>query len=148
MVEKKVRHSEESEVVSVALTHLYRDMSRAFSQHAGMSHSRFLLLHELMHDGELSQSELQRRLGMEGALLTRFAQQMEVSGVISRRSDPADNRFTLIALTPKGHRLLKSMKTLRESSEELLADGLSKEERRELVRLLKKVQENISRWQK
>ena len=55
----------------VILTHLHPDMLRTFSQHTGMSFSRILVLHA----GEISQAKLGQRLGMEGALLTRFAKQ-------------------------------------------------------------------------
>jgi hypothetical protein len=37
---------------------------------------------------------------MEGARLTCFAKQMEAAGLISRRVDQGDNRFTLITLAP------------------------------------------------
>src|SRR5260221_14245332 len=83
--EKKMHQEHEHESPFVILTHLHRDMSRVFSQHVGMSFSRILVLHELMHAGEISQTELQQRLGMEGALLTRFAKQMEAAGLITRR---------------------------------------------------------------
>lgn len=137
----------ENEVISILLTHLYRDMSRAISQHTGMSFSRVLLLHELMHEGEISQAELQKRLGMEGALVTRFVKQMETSSLVTRRADPKDNRYTLVALTPAGRLELEKMGTLRTESENQLLDGLSKKDKVVMIRALKKIQENISRWQ-
>ena len=128
------------------LSHLHRDMSRMFFQHAGMSLSRFLVLHELMHAGELSQTDLQRRLGMEGALVTRFVKDMEQAGLITRRVNPRDNRFTLVALAPAGRETLEKMKILREASEAQLLDGVSKKEQAIMVNILRRIQENISRW--
>jgi len=122
-------------------------MSRAISQHAGMSFSRLLLLHELMHEGEISQAELQRRLGMEGALVTRFVKQMETSGLVARRADPKDNRYTLVALTSVGRAELQRLDDLREKAEEQLLDGLGSKDKVVLIRALKRVQENISCWQ-
>ncbi len=66
----------------------------------GMSQPRLMLLRELLQTGEISQADLVRRLGMEGTLVTRFVKQMEGSGLLTRRNDPRDNRFTLVALTP------------------------------------------------
>jgi DNA-binding MarR family transcriptional regulator len=137
----------ENEVISILLTHLYRELSRAMSQHAGMSFSRLLVFHELMHEGELSQAELQKRLGMEGALVTRFVKQMETSGLVTRRADPKDNRFTLVSLTPKGREELEKMESLREKSESQLLRGIDQKDKVVLTRALKRIQENISSWQ-
>lgn len=139
------KKDEEDDNLSVILTHVYREMSRAFSQNAGMSISRFLILHELMHSGEISQSDLQEKIGMEGALLTRFAKQMESTGLISRRTDPKDNRYTLVSLTPAGKRLLGEMKTLRRAYESQLLQGLSDDEIRTSSRVMKRILENFSK---
>ncbi len=138
----------ESSSLAVMITHLHRDMARMFLQNAGMSFSRFLVLDELRHAGELSQRELQRRLGIEGALITRFAKEMEKENIVTRRVDPRDNRFTLVALAPAGREILEKMKSLRESSEAQLLEGISKKERAAMVSIIKRIQENISRWEK
>src|SRR6185437_11119099 len=95
-------HPEHEDELFVIMTHLQRDSARIFAQHVGISFSRIMVLHELMHEGELSQRELQQRLSMEGALLTRFVKQMEEAGLITRRADPKDNRLTLVSLADSG----------------------------------------------
>jgi DNA-binding MarR family transcriptional regulator len=129
----------------VLLTHLHRDMSRAFSQQMGISFSRLLLLHELWHAGEISQTELASRLSIEQALLTRFAKQMEAAGLISRRIDPRDNRFTLVSLAPAGRQTLEEMSTLGDAFEAQLLEGVSKEDLAHLVRTMKQIQTNLLR---
>jgi DNA-binding MarR family transcriptional regulator len=131
----------------VILTHLNRDASRAFAQQVGMSLSRIEVLHELMHAGEISQKELGQRLGMEGALLTRFAKHLEAAGLITRRVDPKDNRLTLVRLAPAGHPVLQEMERLGEEFQTRLLEGLSEQERACLVRAMKHIQDNLSRWQ-
>ena len=143
--ERNSPHEREEESLSIILTHLHRDVSRVFSQRAGMSFSRILILHELMHAGELSQSELQRRLTMEGALLTRFVKEMEATGLLTRRVDPRDNRFTLVALAPDGSRLLKEMSGLRKEFEARLLEGLSEEDRMTTARSMKRMLQNLSK---
>jgi DNA-binding MarR family transcriptional regulator len=138
---------ERNESPFVILTHLHRDMSRVFAQRVGMSFSRILVLHELMHAGEISQTELQQRLGLEGALITRFAKQMEAAGLISRRVDPEDNRFTLVKLTPAGQQMLQEMGRLREEFDARLLEGVSQEERAGMIQAMKHIQDNLSRWQ-
>ncbi len=146
-MERKLPQKIEIESLPVALSHLHRDMSRMFLQHVGMSFSRFLVLDELRHAGESSQSELQRRLGMEGALITRFVKEMESARLVTRRVDPEDNRFSLVALAPEGRSVLEKMRTLRQSSEAQLLDGVSDNERALMLKVIKRIQENISRWQ-
>jgi DNA-binding MarR family transcriptional regulator len=109
-----------------------------------MSFSRILVLHELMHSEEISQSELQRRLAMEGALLTRFVKEMEATGLVTRRADPKDNRFTLVRLAPAGRQLLEEMSVLREAFEVQLLEGLSAEERAVMASGMKRMLQNIS----
>jgi DNA-binding MarR family transcriptional regulator len=142
---KKVHQEPEHESPFVILTHLYRDASRAFAQQVGMSLSRIEVLHELMHAGEISQKELGQRLGMEGALLTRFAKQMEAAGLITRRVDPKDNRLTLVTLAQAGHPVLQEMERLGEEFQTRLLEGLSEEERACLVQAMKHIQDNLSR---
>lgn len=122
-------------------------MSRSISQHTGISFSRLLLLHELMHEGELSQAELQRRLRIEGALVTRFLKQMEMSGLVARRADPKDNRYTLVALTSIGRAEIKKMDTLRAQSEHKLLLGIREKDKKVVIGALKKILENITQWQ-
>jgi DNA-binding MarR family transcriptional regulator len=109
-----------------------------------MSLSRVEVLHQLMHAGEISQAELQQRLGMEGSLLTRFVKQMEADGLITRRVDPKDNRFTLVNLASAGQEALQEMERLGEDFQTKLLEGLSQEERANFVHTLKHIQRNLA----
>jgi DNA-binding MarR family transcriptional regulator len=128
----------------ILMGHLYPDMARAFARRVGMSLSRVEVLHQLMHAGEISQAELQQRLGMEGSLLTRFVKQMEADGLITRRTDPKDNRFTLVNLAPAGQAALAQMERLGYDFRTTLLDGLSEAERASFVRVLKHIQHNLA----
>jgi DNA-binding MarR family transcriptional regulator len=136
---------QENENPFVILGHLYPDAARAFSRRVGMSLSRIEVLHELMHAGEISQMELQKRLDIDGAQITRFVKQMEAAGLITRRVDSKDNRFTLVTLAPAGQQVLQEMETLGEEFETQLLKGLSEKERANLVRMLKHIQDNLAR---
>lgn len=78
---------------------------QAFEKHIGLSRSRYTLLSLLAH-GETSHAALQRQLKLDNALVTRLVKQFEADGLVQRRSDPADNRFTLASLTPTGQRVV------------------------------------------
>ncbi len=138
------RPEQQAEDLMVFLHHLYQDIERAFSRHAELSLSRMEVLHELMHAGEISQAELQRRLGMEGSLMTRFAKQMEAAGLITRRADPKDNRFTLVALAPAGWQQLERREALGKDFQARLLKGVSEEEMRCLWSVLRHINENLA----
>lgn len=144
--EQKYRASglEETLPLPIMLLHLYRDLLRFYERHLGMSQSRVMLLHELMHTGEISQTELAQRLGMEAALITRFVKQMEASGLLSRRVDPQDNRFTLVTLTPTGQQVFQQMMLFSREFETRLVEGLSEDEQRGIHQALKHIQEKFS----
>jgi DNA-binding MarR family transcriptional regulator len=144
--EEAGRQSSAEDSPFAVLIHLHRDLSRTILQYVGVSYSRMLVLHELHHGGEISQAELQKRVGIEGALLTRYAKQMEKAGLITRRVDPADNRFTLVTLAPAGLKFLREAEKLGEDFEARLLEGLSKEELHAMVRAMKRIQDNISRY--
>jgi|SRR6185312_5185129 len=128
----------------VLLLHLYRDLARFYERRLGMSQSRVMLLHELMHAGEISQTELARRLGMETSLLTRFARQMETSGLLQRRTDPQDNRFTLVTLTPAGRQVFQEMMIFSREFEALLVEGFHEDEQRDVRQALRRIQARLS----
>jgi DNA-binding MarR family transcriptional regulator len=85
---------------------------------------------------------------MEGALLTRFAKQMEVAELIRRRVDPGDNRFTLVSLAPAGEKLLQDLEAQGAEFDRRLLDGLSQEDRATMVRTMKHILNNLAHWDK
>lgn len=129
----------------IIMGHFYADAARIFARRVGMSSSRLELLHELMHASEISQAELAQRLDMEGALLTRFLKQMEADGLVTRRVDPKDNRYTLVSISPSSAALIQEMDRLGDEYEAALLEGLSDAERASLVRMLKHIQNNLAR---
>ena len=69
-----------------------------------MSQTRRQLLALLSQIGEVSHATLQQQLAVDGATVTRLVKQFESAGVLSRRLDPQDNRYTLVSLTTSGQR--------------------------------------------
>lgn len=97
----------ESVLLALAVTgHVFR---AAFESFMGMPMSRMRLLGYMYSRGELSQADLQRYLEVDGATITRQVKQMEAEGLLQRRADPQDNRFTLVALTPAGGTMVEAL---------------------------------------
>src|SRR4051812_32812618 len=79
-------------------------LRQGFAGSVGMSPQRVRILVRLHRNGETSHSTLRQVLGVDGASITRLVKELEREGLIGRRTDPADNRYTLAALTTAGAR--------------------------------------------
>jgi len=108
----------------------------------GITQARLLIFQHLNASSEISQADLQRRLGVDGAVITRLVKQMEVEGLLTRRPDPADNRFTLVKLTTEGHRQIKQLLVKVKAIEPILLDGVSAEDIYCIRRVLERVRQN------
>ncbi|MBW1723613.1 MAG: MarR family transcriptional regulator [Deltaproteobacteria bacterium] len=77
-----------------------------------------------------------------GANMTGIAKRMEKKGFIVRKSDPADERVTLLEITPKGRKALKEIEKEKDDWLELMLKGLSSEEKGVLLELVKRLIRN------
>ena len=108
-----------------------------------MSRSRWALLSLLSREGEVSQTTLAQRLRVHAAAITRQVQQLEEEALLTRRPDPADNRFTLVALTPAGQEFIARLRSERDAFEEITIAGLSAEEVALTRRCLLHIRDNL-----
>lgn len=103
------------------ITRAYHELAAALEREAGVSHARVELLAGLRVRAELSQAELQQRLDVDGAAITRQVKQLEAEGYVVRRPSPHDQRFTLVTLTPEGKKLAERVVRQRALFEQRLA---------------------------
>jgi len=73
------------------------------------------------------------------ANMTGLAKRLEQKEFIIRKSDPADERVTLLAITEKGQYLLKLIEDEKDKSIDFILDGFSKETKTDLLEILKKI---------
>ena len=97
----------DSFLLALALTgHVLRS---AFESFVGIPMSRLRLLAYMYGNGELSQADIQRHLEVDGATVTRQVKQLQAEGLLQRRVDPKDNRFTLVTLTEAGQGMVETL---------------------------------------
>ncbi|MGE5224261.1 MAG: MarR family winged helix-turn-helix transcriptional regulator [Omnitrophica WOR_2 bacterium] len=120
-----------------------RAMMSAIQHYTGITPMRLLIFQLLESGKELSQAEIQRQLGVDGALITRLVKQMEADGFLTRRPDPADNRYTLVRLTEKAQKMIAEMMFRRRSIEPLLLEGLSDEAITGMRQVMQRIRQNI-----
>lgn len=112
-----------------------QSMHRTFAKQC-VHPAQVLCVSVLAHHGELAQSELADVLVLSRPSVTRLLQRMERSGLVLRRADDADQRQTIVSLTPSGRELQHRMhEAMTEYAARTLA-RLAPEDRAALARIL------------
>jgi DNA-binding MarR family transcriptional regulator len=122
-----------------------RMLRAAFEQYVGIGETRLRLLAHLYAEHEVSQADLQRRLRIDGAAITRQVKQLESEGILARRPDPSDNRFTLVNLTPAGVELVLGMAAKGQEFERRVLQDMAPEDIACATRILTQLRENLTR---
>jgi len=122
------------------LARAYHEVTTAFEREVGMTQARIVLLGQLRGTAEVSQATLQQRLAVDGAAITRQVKQMESEGLVVRRSDPSDHRFTLVTLTAQGRKVADAVARRREAFEARVTAGVAT---KDVVRALERVREAV-----
>lgn len=138
-----MEHAEEPVNLLQQLAFACAEARQAFATHTGMSQPRLNLLMLLASRGELSHAFLQRRLLLDGATTTRLIKQFEAEGIVSRRLDPDDNRYTLVALTASGQQVAAGLKTAHDAFQARLLEGISTDEQAVMLRGLARLRANL-----
>lgn len=116
---------------------------QAFDQHVGMSQLRRQLLTLSSEVGEISHAALQQQLAVDGATITRLVKQFESEGVLRRRLDPQDNRYTLVSLTASGQYIVAGLQAAHRLFQTQLLAGIPKEEQEMVLHILERLRANI-----
>ena len=106
---------------------------------ADLTVTQFGVLEAIFHIGPLCQSELAEKLLKSGGNLTLVVDNLEKAGYVQRERDPADRRFVVVKLTPKGHAFISALfpKVVANVTREMTA--LSSTELADFGRLCKKI---------
>jgi DNA-binding MarR family transcriptional regulator len=133
----------EEEKIIVQLNDIYKQMSPKFERCTGISQSRLDLLHKLFEVEEISQTALQREVNIDSAAVTRHLKQLEGKGMVSRRKNPDDNRFTFVRLTEEGRQKIEAYREEKEIFISKVFKSFTKEERSVLSDMLNRIQDNV-----
>jgi DNA-binding MarR family transcriptional regulator len=115
---------------------------RDFEKHVGelgVSPGRAGVLALIESNPGVTQSELAQAVGLDRSTMVPLLDGFEERGLVERRRG-TDRRTNGIWLTPAGNRLLSRLKGRITAHEARIALNLSRAERAQLVRLLKKLQ--------
>ena len=116
----------------------------------GISQARFRLLLHVRRAGKngVHPMNLALSLGVGRATITGLVDGLEEAGLARRLPCAEDRRSIVVALTPKGTRLIDSLAPERLKRVSQLMSGLSSAEKKEFTRLLDKVNANMPAFRK
>lgn len=125
------------------LSRLFHNRMRLEGERIGMQEGYRHMLFHLSHEDNLTQLELTRRAHLKAPTVSVALRKMETAGLVSRSTDPKDQRQTLVRLTEEGRRMDQQMQENIQRTEALFSRGLTVEEQESLKRLLLHMRENV-----
>jgi len=144
MIERVVREETSEDTFFRELGGICTGLRQAFARHVGASAHRVHTLVRLRREGETSHSDLRQALAIDGASVTRLIKDLEAEGLVGRRLDPTDNRYTLARLTRAGERAATDLERTHQVYQERLLNGVSAQEQEIVLRALRRVRANMT----
>ena len=135
--------AEKVDPVYASVGSTFKRLLWAFESNVGMSPPKYLLLHMLAAEDEISQGQMSSLSGVDPSRVTQMAKGLERQGLIERTRAPEDNRVVRMRLTPEGRRVFDGASERRKAVKARIRRSLSEEEEAELRRLLGKVVEAL-----
>jgi DNA-binding MarR family transcriptional regulator len=126
-----------------AAEHFKRVHSSVF-RNFGLSFPQYNVLRVLdaSKNGKNKISDVGRIMLVPGANITGLAKRLEKDGFIIKKSDPEDDRVTLLEITSKGKKTLQNIETEKNQWLALMNRNLSKKEKVELLDKVKIILKN------
>ena len=105
-----------------------------------MCGSDFAVLEALLHKGPLPVNEIGRKVLLTSGSITVAVDRLETRGLVERRAHDTDRRARIVHLTKEGRKLITRLYAEHAADMERLASAsLTREERKTLISLLKKI---------
>lgn len=123
--------------------HAHRQlMGRRMAMH-GMHPAQMFCLSEIAHHDGITQRDLAEHLNVSRPTLTVMLQKMEKAGLVERRSDEHDQRYTRLTLTEQGEAVHDEMHDIIVSIIQDMKRDMSDEDLAQFAGLLKRLGENL-----
>jgi DNA-binding MarR family transcriptional regulator len=142
---QRMKVAEDLNITSLILAQAFINWHKAFMKVLApfeLTYSQWIILQTLMVAGSpMSPTELNRYLTIEGTSISVVIDNIEKRGLVLRRRSQVDRRIVNIYLTERGYELLKEVNNLLKKLIEDVFGLLSVSERKQLVRLSRKVRD-------
>jgi MarR family transcriptional regulator, 2-MHQ and catechol-resistance regulon repressor len=105
-----------------------------------MCGSDFAVLEALLHKGPLPVNEIGKKVLLTSGSITVAVDRLETKGLVERRAHGTDRRARMVHLTKEGRKVITPAYAEHAvDMEQLASASLTKEERKTLISLLKKI---------
>ena len=93
-------------------------------------------------DTTISQKELQQRVNVDNAAVTRHLKHLETNGMIERVRSATDNRVILVSLTQEGATRITRLREQKDEFLEQLLEGFTADEQHQLAQMMQRIETN------
>lgn len=122
----------------------YHAATAVFEKMTGVTASRWRLLFLIHREITCTQKFLIAEIRVDPGSITRQLKTLEAEGLIQRKSDPTDNRLTLVKLSPKGDLFVKHIYDARGVFFERMLHEIPAEDVEMLTRVLDRIVINLN----
>lgn len=106
---------------------------------------QIILMFLSMHK-DVNQETISKRYMIDKGMVAKTLNRLEQKDFIMRKQNPDNKRENIISLTQKGTGILDYMNTVLKEWNEMLYEGMSKEEIEDVKRLTKKMVSNVANY--
>ncbi len=125
-----------AEIFKRAHSGVFRNYGLSFPQY------NILRVLEASKNSQNKISDVSRIMLVPGANMTGLAKRLEKNGFIYRKSDPGDERVTILEIAPKGKETIKNIENEKDRWLELMLKDFSTSEKFELLGKVKRILKN------
>ncbi len=123
--------------------HLNRQLTVKTFAEKGFHPGQAFILRVITERDGISQRDLAQAMHLSRPRITTMLQNLERTGVVTRRSDPTDQRLTRVFVTDEGRRLDRELRSVWTEYANVTIGALSEADRLELERLLDALADHI-----
>lgn len=124
---------------------LYRRAFNARTRDSGITALQWRLITYLRRHEGIRQGPLADLIEVEPITLSRMIDRLAEAGLVERRADPTDRRAWQLHLTLRANELLSGVRQIADTLTDEAVEGLSEDERDQLIALVERVRSNLSR---
>jgi len=114
-------------------------IDRQSIRQTGLKLTDFMIMEALLHKGPMPINTIAKKVLLTSGSMTAAVDRLQNKGLVQRIQDPSDGRCFYVHLTREGRRTIRTAYDQHQRNLEEIAGVLSVAERKELVRLLKKL---------
>jgi DNA-binding MarR family transcriptional regulator len=128
----------------VRAAEIFKRNHSAIFRNYGLSFPQYNVLRVLESSKNMQNrmSDIGRIMLVPGANITGLAKRLEKDGFVIKKSDPDDERVTILEITPKGKRTLKHIENEKDEWLERMLKTLSQNQKLELLNKVRRILKN------